>query len=147
MCVCPWKMNMNKILHLCAGQWSCVHGNICALHFTTCRQTRWVWLRPHLSCYFTHFYFALLSPCCLAHQDKPATIFGSTELFTFSWQMHCFKFPSPERKIVYVHCSGLCVKWFTEYVNRSSGLEKYEWSEFIIMYWCCVFLKELKKMR
>ncbi len=69
-CVCPWKMNMNKILHLRAGQWSCVHGNICALHFTTCRQTRWEWLKPHLSCYFTHFYFALLSPCCLAHQDR-----------------------------------------------------------------------------
>ncbi len=61
-------------------------------------------------------------------------IFGFSELFMFSWQMHCFKFPSPERKIVYVHCSGLCVKLFTEYVNRSSGLEKHEWSE--LMYWC-----------
>ncbi len=91
---------------------------------------------PFIRNVFYYFYFALLSPCCLAHQDRPATIFRSSELFTFSWQMHCFNFPSLERIIVDVHCSGLCVIWFTEYVNRSSGLEKYKWSEFIIM--CCV---------
>lgn len=38
--------------------------------------------------------------------------------------MQGFNFPSLERIIVDVHCSGLFVIWFTAYVNRSSGPEK-----------------------
>ncbi len=70
-CVCApekWTWTRYSIYVLANG--AVYTGNICALHFTTCRQTRWEWLKPHLSCYFTHFYFALLSPCCLAHQDR-----------------------------------------------------------------------------